>query len=433
MKQDPSSAVDRQREIYVHGAAGRRSPVPVDMDELEIAARDVMAPEAFAYIAGGAGRESTMAANLAGFERLQIVPRMLRDVGERTIATEFLGHPRSTPLMLSPIGVLEMAHPEADLAVGRAAAACDIPYIYSNQASVAMETVAEAMGEHSRYFQLYWSKSNDLVESFVHRAEAAGCEAIFVTLDTTLLGWRTRDLGLAYLPFLRGKGIAQYTADPVFRRLMREGVSDSAPRPPISVKALATLVESAMSYPGSTLSALGSGDALKAVRTFVDIYSRPTLTWDDLDFLRGCTDLPIVLKGIQHADDARRAVDAGMDGIMVSNHGGRQVDGAIGSIEALPVIAQAVNGQIDIAFDSGIRGGADIFKALALGADVVGIGRPYCYGLAIAGESGVRDVLTNLLADFELTMALAGIADAKDIGPEALRARSDFENGAAAS
>lgn len=420
MEQESRGAVLRQREIYVNGAAGRRSPVPVDMEELEVAARDVMASEAFAYIAGGAGRESTMAANLAGFEQWRIVPRMLRDVGTRDIATEFLGRQLASPLLLSPIGVLEMAHPEADLAVGRAATACEVPYIFSNQASVAMETVAEAMGDGRRYFQLYWSKSNELVESLVQRAEAAGCEAIFVTLDTTLLGWRTRDLGLAYLPFLRGKGIAQYTSDPVFRKLMRQGGGDAPARAPISVKALATLVESAMSYPGNTLSALGSGDALRAVRTFVEIYSRPTLTWDDLGFLRGCTDLPIVLKGIQHADDARRAVDAGVDAIMVSNHGGRQVDGAIGSIQALPAIAEAVDGRIDIAFDSGIRGGADVFKALALGADVVGIGRPYCYGLAVAGETGVSDVLNNLLADFELTMALAGVASVGDINADTL-------------
>ena len=420
MEQESRGAVLRQREIYVNGAAGRRSPVPVDMEELEVAARDVMASEAFAYIAGGAGRESTMAANLAGFEQWWIVPRMLRDVGTRDIATEFLGRQLASPLLLSPIGVLEMAHPEADLAVGRAATACEVPYIFSNQASVAMETVAEAMGDGRRYFQLYWSKSNELVESLVQRAEAAGCEAIFVTLDTTLLGWRTRDLGLAYLPFLRGKGIAQYTSDPVFRKLMRQGGGDAPARAPISVKALATLVESAMSYPGNMLSALGSGDALRAVRTFVEIYSRPTLTWDDLGFLRGCTDLPIVLKGIQHADDARRAVDAGVDAIMVSNHGGRQVDGAIGSIQALPAIAEAVDGRIDIAFDSGIRGGADVFKALALGADVVGIGRPYCYGLAVAGETGVSDVLNNLLADFELTMALAGVASVGDINADTL-------------
>ena len=420
MDQSAGGAAARQREIYVHGAAGRRSPVPVDVEELELAARDVMTPEAFAYIAGGAGRERTMEANLAGFDAWQIVPRMLRDVGTRSLQTEFLGQTLASPLLLSPIGVLEMAHPEADLAVGRAAAACDVPYIFSNQASEPMEAVAEAMGDARRYFQLYWSKSNELVESVVCRAEAGGCEAIFVTLDTTLLGWRTRDLGLAYLPFLRGKGIAQYTSDPVFERLMQQDTEGDAPRAPISVKALATLVESAMSYPGSTLSALGSGNALKAVRTFVDIYSRPTLTWDDLDFLRQCTDLPILLKGIQHPDDARRAVDAGVQGIMVSNHGGRQVDGAIGSIEALPAIAEAVGGQIDIAFDSGIRGGADMLKALALGADVVGVGRPYCYGLAIAGESGVRDVLGNLLADFELTMALSGVSEVSQISRDLL-------------
>ncbi len=236
-----------------------------------------------------------------------------------------------------------------------------------------------------------------------------------VTWQLTLRRWRSRALGLACLPFLRGKGIAQDTADPVFRRLRREGVSDSAPRPPISVKALATLVESAMSYPGSTLSALGSGDALKAVRTFVDIYSRPTLTWDDLDFLRGCTDLPIVLKGIQHADDARRAVDAGMDGIMVSNHGGRQVDGAIGSIEALPAIVAAVGSDIEVWMDGGIRSGQDVLKAWALGARGTLIGRAMVYGLGAMGEAGVTKALQIIHKELDVTMAFCGHTDIRTV------------------
>lgn len=420
-KQRPD-AVTRQRDIYLQGAAGRRPLVPVDVAELETAAREAMTPEAFAYIAGGAGREVTMANNLAGFDALRIVPRMLRDVGTRDLSTRFLGMEFPTPLMLSPIGVLEMAHPDADRAVGRAAVASGVPYCYSNQASVAMEDVAAEMGDAPRFFQLYWSQSDELVASLVKRAEACGCKAIFVTLDTTMLGWRTRDLGLAYLPFLRGKGIAQYTSDPVFRKLMHEPPTETGPRPPFSVKAVATLMESAMAYPGGLLSALGSGNAIKAVRKFIEIYSRPTLTWDNLDFLRQQTSLPIVLKGIQHPDDARRAVDAGMDGIMVSNHGGRQVDGAAGSIEMLGSISEAVDGRIDIAFDSGIRGGQDVFKALALGANLVGVGRPYCYALAVAGADGVRAAVDNLLADFELTMGLAGCASVGEIGRDNLLA-----------
>jgi len=331
---------------------------------------------------------------------------------------ELFGRTLPAPLLLAPVGVLELAHRDADLAVARAGAGEGIPVIFSNQASRPMEACAEAMGEAPRWFQLYSSTSNELVESFVGRAEACGCDAIVVTLDTTMLGWRSRDLDLAYLPFIRGKGIAQYTSDPVFQRLL-----DEAPPPErgrVNIAALTTLLELTKAFPGSFWSNLRSTRPRAAATTFIDIYTRSSLTWDDLSWLRGLTKLPILLKGILHEGDARRAVDAGVDGLVVSNHGGRQVDGSIASVDALPRIVTAVDGRIPVLLDSGVRGGADVFKALALGARAVLIGRPYVYGLAIAGEDGVREVLRNLVAEFDLTMGLAGCASVSELGRDSL-------------
>jgi len=406
--------LDRQKEIYLNGFAGIQPTVPVSIHSLEETAKKIMSPHAYAYIAGGAGNESTLHDNRAGFEKYKIVPRMLRDVSVRDISIELFGQKLSSPLLLAPIGVLEMAHPKADLAVGRAAASLNVPYIFSNQASKPMDVVAAAMGDSPRWFQLYWSKSNELVKSLVERAEKCGCSAIVVTLDTTVLGWRTRDLDLAYLPFLEGKGIAQYTSDPVFQKLMDE--SEPQAKRNIKMQSIRGLVEMVKNYPGGNFfSKLKSGQPVKAVQKFVSIYSNPALTWEDLKFLKTFTKLPVLLKGILHPDDARKAIDYGMNGIIVSNHGGRQVDGSISTLEALPSIIDAAQEKIPVLMDSGIRGGADIFKALALGAKAVCIGRPYVYGLAIAGEQGVKEVLQNTLTDFELTMALAGCKNISEI------------------
>jgi len=385
-----------------------------------------MSRDAFAYIAGGAGIGRTLQANRDAFERWRIVPRMLRDVSTRDTSVELLGQRLSSPFLLAPIGVLEMVDSDADLAVARAAAAERIPMIFSNQASRPMEACAEVLGDSPHWFQLYWSTSEALVESLVARAEACGCSAIAVTLDTTILGWRTRDMDLAYLPFLRGKGIAQYTSDPAFQRLLdadlagRGADAGATPQPKPNAAALATLIALTRAYPGRFWPALRSGRARAAVQRFIQIYSRPSLTWENLAFLRERTKLPILLKGILHPDDAARAVDAGMDGIVVSNHGGRQVDGAIGTLAALPAVAGAIDGRIPILLDSGVRGGADAFKALALGATAVCIGRPYVYGLAIAGEAGVREVIQNFRADFDLTMGLAGCRSVAEVDREAL-------------
>ena len=415
------SAVDHQKEIYLQGFAGIMPSVPVEWQALEDKARARMSLEAEAYIAGGAGLGSTLMSNRSDFEKYKIVPRMLRDTSQRDTSIELFGQRIPSPLLLSPVGVLEMVHPEADVAVGRAAAELGVPYIFSNQSSKPMEDVAAVMGNSPHWFQLYWSKSNDLVVSFVQRAEKCGCSAIVVTLDTSHLGWRTRDLSIAYLPFLEGKGIAQYTSDPVFQKIMDEPEA-VAVRQKVTVELLAGVVKMVNAYPGSGFfRKLISGRPLKAVRKFTSIYSNPSLTWNNLSFLREHTKLPILLKGILHPDDAKLAVDFGMNGIIVSNHGGRQVDGSISTIDALPGVVQSVRGQIPVLMDGGVRGGADMLKALALGAKAVCIGRPYVYGLTLAGTEGVRAVVKNLMTDFYLTMGLAGCSRVSEITKDIVR------------
>lgn len=402
------TAPDWQAALYLGGFAGSLPLIPADFQALEERVRRKLPARAFDYLAGGAGREQTMAANRSDWDRYRILPRMLNDVSARDLSTVLFGQRLPLPVLLAPIGVLELAHAEADTAVGQAAASAGIPYIFSNQASRPMEEVAAAMGDSPRWFQLYWSKSRDLVESLVARAEACRCSAIVVTLDTTLLGWRIRDLDHAYLPFLEGKGIAQYTSDPVFQRMLDEAEFPAVKRR-VTLQSILGLMTLTKRYPGGGFwKKLRSGRPLKAVQQFVRIYSNPALQWEDLSFLRERTRLPVLLKGILHPDDARKALDYGIDGLIVSNHGGRQVDGSVSTAEMLPGIIAAVGGKVPVLVDSGIRGGADIFRALALGASAVCVGRPYAYALALGGQEGVGTYLQHLAADFELTMALAG-------------------------
>ena len=395
------SAPARQGEIYVKGMMGAKPVVPFDHLKLEAAAKAKMTPEAAGYIIGGAGSDETIRENQSAFSKYRIHPRMLRDVSVRDTSTEIFGVKIPSPLLTCPIGVLEMVHEEAGKAVGKAMSKLGLPMIISNQASFSMEEITAGMGDGPRWFQLYWSKSNDLVRSLVQRAEKSGCSAIAVTLDTTILGWRVQDLDLMFLPFLRGQGIAQYTSDPVFNNIVKNMDFGSE----------------SMNPPGV------DPETFKAVQAFTGVYSRPSITWEDLAFLRSVTDLPIVLKGILHPEDGALAVKYGVDGIIVSNHGGRQVDGSISAIDALPQVVEAVRkagSDMPILMDSGIRKGADIFKALALGAKAVCVGRPHCYGLTIAGQQGVEEVMTNLMADFELTMALAGCKNLSEIGRHSL-------------
>ncbi len=376
-----------QDEIYLTGLSGAVPTLPADLSGLEDLAREQLAAQAFGYICGGAGSGDTVRENAAAFCRWRIVPRMLTDVSAPSYQSELLGTRLAVPMLLAPIGVLKIAHPDGELAVARAASALDVPMILSTAASVTMEEAAAANGDGQRWFQLYWPKDRDVAASLLHRAEAAGFRVLVLTLDTRLLGWRPRDLDAAYLPFLRGIGVQNYFSDPVF--------------------------QAGLASPVDT-------DQGGAVLHWAQMFGDPSLTWADLPFLRQHWAGPVVLKGIQSMADAQRAVDAGMDGIVVSNHGGRQVDGAVGALEALPAIAAAVGSKTAVLFDSGVRGGADIIKALALGARAVLIGRPYAYGLGLAGEDGVRHVLRALRNDFEITMRLAGFASLADLGPDVL-------------
>jgi lactate 2-monooxygenase len=375
-----------QNEIYFRGIAGERPPFTTDLSRLEAAARAVLPAQAFGYVAGSAGSGSTARANRAAFERWRIVPRMLRDVGERDQSTTVLGTTMAAPVLLAPVGVQTIVHPDGELASARAAAALGLVFVHSTAAAHSIEQVAEASGDGRRWYQLYWPNDRTVATSLIGRAEAAGYSALVVTLDTFVMGWRPTDLDTAYLPFLQSVGIANYLTDPAFNAPLAADASE--------------------------------GDK---VFRWAGMFGDPTLTWDDLAWLRGQTSLPIVLKGVLHADDARSAVDAGVDGLIVSNHGGRQVDGAIASLDALPAVLDAVGGALPVLLDSGVRTGADVVKAVALGAAAVLYGRPYIYGLGLGGQAGVEHVLRCLLGETDVTMALSGRRSLADLGPDVLQ------------
>ncbi|MCW2537945.1 MAG: lldD [Modestobacter sp.] len=417
----------RQDAVYRAGVYGHRPRVPTVYRALAREARRRLNARAYGYVAGGAGDEATQRADRTAFDAWSVVPRVLRDVSRRDTSVELFGRRLPAPVLLGPVGALELVHPEADLAVARAAAAVGVPMVFSNQASVPMETTAAAMGDAPRWMQLYWSTSDELVESLLGRAEDAGCEAVVVTLDTTMLGWRPRDLDLGHLPFALGKGIAQYTSDPVFRRLVEERAAAAGPprhpQPRPTVSAVRALVGMARAWPGPLLENLRSPLPRAAVETFLGIYSRPSITWADLAWLRSRTTLPVVLKGVLHPDDARRAVEEGVDGVVVSTHGGRQVDRSIAALDALPDVVAAVGDRIPVLFDSGIRSGADVLIAVALGARAVLLGRPYAWGLGLAGEAGVRQVVEDVIGEFDLTLGLTGHTAVDQLTREVLRLR----------
>jgi lactate 2-monooxygenase len=363
-----------QAEIFLRGLAGEPPSQPLDWSALAQEAQRVSEPQAADYVFGGAGAEDTMRANEEAFRRWRIVPRMLRDVSDRDLSRAVLGTDCPAPLGLAPVGAQAIVHADGERASARAAAAVGLPMTVSTVSTMPMEEIA-ACAAGPKWFQLYWPTDRDLAASFLARAEAAGYRAVIVTLDTFLPGWKPRDLQRAWQPYLQGIGIANYVADPVFRARLA--------KPP-------------------------EEDLQAAVGEFVRVFTNPRLSWEDLEFLRSRTTLPIALKGILHPEDARAAREHGMDAVVVSNHGGRQVDGAIASLDALPAIVDAVGDHMEVLLDSGVRTGADAVKALALGADAVLVGRPYIWGLAVGGEAGVLAVLRALLAELDLTMGLSG-------------------------
>jgi lactate 2-monooxygenase len=377
-----SFGLDRQHVLYQSGTIPDGDLPVVAYEHLRERAREKMTREAFDYVDGGAGGGSTMDANRAAFDRWHIVPRMLRGVTRPDLSVKILGDTIPFPVLLAPIGIQGAIHAEGELATARGAAALGIPLTLSTVSSRPMEPVADVLGSVPHWFQLYWSKNQEFVSSLLGRAKASGYSTLVVTVDTTQIGWRERDLENAYLPFLHGEGLGNYLSDPVFAAALDQP-PDENPR--------------------------------AAVEYFARIFHRTDLTWDDLAFLRQHWTGPIVLKGILHMDDARLARDHGVDGVIVSNHGGRQIDGAVAALDMLPAVVDAVGGDMAVLFDSGIRRGADAFKALALGAQAVFLGRPYAFGLALDGEHGVRDVIHNLLAELGMTTALAGCASREEI------------------
>jgi lactate 2-monooxygenase len=377
---------DWQYGIYLRGLAGETPEHPTALDELERRAAEALEPEPRGYVWGGAGTGDTMRANLEAFRRRRLVPRMLRDISQRSLATGVLGTELPAPVLLAPVGVQTIVHPDGELASARGAAALGLPVVASTAADRSLEQIAEACGDAPRWFQLYWPKDDAITASLVRRAEAAGYSALVVTLDTIELAWRPADLSHGYLPFLQGTGIAQFTSDPAFRAALEKPPEEDVPA---------------------------------AVGHWAQVINR-VVTWDDLAELRSMTKLPILLKGILHPDDARKAQRRGIDGVIVSNHGGRQVDGAIGALDALPGVADAVGDDMAVLFDSGIRSGADVVKALALGADAVLLGRPYLWGLALDGAAGVETVLRMLLAELDLTLALCGFSRPAEVSRDAL-------------
>ncbi|OZF03477.1 alpha-hydroxy-acid oxidizing protein [Rhodococcoides fascians] len=379
---------DHQIGIYAQGMFTDQKPkITTNLAKLEDQAAARLTPEALGYIVASAGSGSTARANREAFDRWRIAPRMLRSSAERDHSVTVLGTELPAPLLIAPVGIQTLAHPDGELATARAAAALGVPYIHSTQASHSFEQVAEAGGDAPRWYQLYWPTDESVLLSFLDRAKATGFTTLVLTLDTTLLGWRPADLDRGYLPFLANLGIENYLTDPAFKAGLEQ---------PVETNPIAAAMHWAKMFPN------------------------PGLNWGQLKFLRDHWDGPIVLKGICTVGDARSAVEHGVDGIVVSNHGGRQIDGARASLDALPAIVDAVGDQVTVLFDSGVRTGADMAKALALGADAVLLGRPFLYGLALGGQEGVEHVLRCILAEFDVVTSLSGHTGAAELGRESV-------------
>lgn len=377
-----------QYEIYFQGLTGVLPDLPMTYAELEERARNVLPPSVWSYVAGGAGDERTQDANVRAFDGWGLIPRMLVGATERDLSVELFGKRWAAPIFLAPIGVIALCAQDGhgDLETARAAERARVPMCVSTLGEDTLEAVADEFDETPGFFQLYCPTDRDIAESLVRRAEAAGYAGIVVTLDTWIPGWRPRDLSTANFPQLRGHCLTNYTSDPVFRD--KAGFTENEA-------------------------------ARDAVPYWASIFGQP-LTWDDLVWLRGLTDLPLIPKGLCHPEDVRRAIDHGVDGIYCSTHGGRQANGGLPALDCLPEVVEAA-GEVPVLFDSGVRSGADVIKALALGASAVGIGRPYAYGLALGGTAGVVHVLRSLLAEADLIMAVDGYPSLSTLTPDALR------------
>jgi lactate 2-monooxygenase len=385
----PQPYGDYQNEIYLNGLAGVVPDLPMVFDELERRARTTLSPSVWSYVAGGAGDESTQRANAEAFAGWGLMPRMLVGATERDLSTTLFGQRWDLPLFLAPIGVIGLCSPtgHGDLDTARASADSGVPFVASTLSVDPLEEVARATGETPAFFQLYTPKDRELAESLVARAETAGYAGIVVTLDTWVTGWRPRDLATSNFPQLRGYCLENYLTDPRFAAMVGEEPRTNLPA---------------------------------AILHWVSTFGR-SVTWEDLAWLRGLTDLPLILKGVSHPEDARRAVDAGADGIYVSNHGGRQANGGLPALACLPEVVEAVADRVPVLFDSGVRSGADVVTALALGASAVGVGRPYAYGLALGGADGVTHVLRSLAAEADLIMAVDGYPTLASLREDALR------------
>ena len=384
----PQAYGDYQTEIYLNALQGVLPDLPMTYPELEARAQATLPPSVWSYVAGGAGQERTQRANAEAFQRWGLMPRMLVGAKQRDLSVSLFGMDLASPLLLAPIGVLGICAQDGhgDLASARAAARLGVPMIASTLSADPVEEVGRELGEAPGLFQLYTPTDRELAESLVRRAEAAGFRGLVVTLDTWIPGWRPRDLATGNFPQLRGHCLANYFTDPVFRSRLAQPPEQN---------------------PGA------------AILHWAGVFGNP-LTWDDLPWLRSLTELPLILKGLQSPEDVRRAKDAGVDGVYCSNHGGRQADGGLPALDLLPGVVEAADG-LPVLFDSGVRSGADIVKALALGASAVGIGRPYAYGLALGGTEGVVHVLRSLLAEADLLMAVDGYPTLASLTPDALR------------
>lgn len=370
--------ISKVKDAYIENIV-KDEYFPVSYEELEQEAKKKMSVGGFGYVRSGAGGEVTLRENQESFAKYSIVPRVLRDVSNIDTSITLFGKTYPHPFLLAPVGMLKLAHEEAELAVSKAAAAYQVPFVQSTVSSYSIEEVAEVSGNSPKWFQLYWSNNKEVSFNMVKRAEEAGYEAIVLTVDTVMMGWREEDMKNRFSPLRQGVGKANYEQDSVF------------------------------------LSSLDSQDSESIIQGILDNIHHPSLNWTHVVELKERTSLPILLKGILSTDDARLAVENGVDGVIVSNHGGRQLDGVIAAIDALPLIVEEIKGEIPVLFDSGIRRGSDIVKALALGAEAVFIGRPFVYGLAAAGQKGVEKVIGNFVQDTKVSIALSGVSCVKDL------------------